>query len=206
MKVCSKCKQEKDEGGFHKDKSKKDGLFSSCRECEKRFHAANESGIKERNKKYREENKTKIKEGQKKWREENKEILKQKKKHYRENYQDKIKESRKKYKEKHPGRIRDQEIRKKYGITLQQKDQMCDRQNGCCIICGIKSKLVIDHDHDTGRVRGLLCSCCNTGIGNLRESQNTLFNARIYLASNAAAEWLLAYKKEHPEELFVNSK
>lgn len=54
--------------------------------------------------------------------------------------------------------------------------------DGCCEICGVASaSLFIDHDHATGRVRGLLCSTCNSGIGFLRDSVDLLESAIRYL-------------------------
>jgi hypothetical protein len=67
---------------------------------------------------------------------------------------------------------------------------MLDEQNGRCRICGQsiegtdeKGKLLahIDHDHDTGRVRGLLCQGCNTGLGMFKDSIRNLASAIVYL-------------------------
>ena len=49
-----------------------------------------------------------------------------------------------------------------------------------CVICGSQEKLVVDHDHKTGRVRSLLCMQCNAGLGNFRENINILENSIIY--------------------------
>jgi len=57
-------------------------------------------------------------------------------------------------------------LKKKYGITPEQRDEMFKLQNNKCYICGKKTdKLVIDHDHKTGKVRKLLCHGCNTMLG-----------------------------------------
>lgn len=63
-------------------------------------------------------------------------------------------------------------LKKKYGITTNDYDRMSQKQKHCCAICkkpGIdfKTGLGVDHDHDTGKVRGLLCVKCNTAIGSL---------------------------------------
>lgn len=71
-----------------------------------------------------------------------------------------------------------------YGITLDEYDRMYTKQNGCCFICKDdfeKFKLVIDHNHITGKVRSLLCSNCNTGLGMFKENKNTLLNAIKYI-------------------------
>lgn len=69
-----------------------------------------------------------------------------------------------------------------YGITFQEYDQLVERQNGRCKICSkLVAKLVVDHDHVTGAVRGLLCITCNVGVGMLRDSIETLESAIVYL-------------------------
>lgn len=50
-----------------------------------------------------------------------------------------------------------------------------------CMICGAKEKLVVDHDHSTNKVRGLLCNHCNRGLGHFRDNQETLLKAIDYL-------------------------
>jgi len=52
-----------------------------------------------------------------------------------------------------------------YGLTESDVNHMIEQQNEMCLLCGRKVKLVIDHDHKTGRVRGLLCTRCNISLG-----------------------------------------
>ena len=76
-------------------------------------------------------------------------------------------------------------MKNRYGVTLEQYDKMFEGQNGVCAICGGINKsdrrLAIDHNHETGKIRGLLCSNCNTGIGMLKENINILCSAISYL-------------------------
>jgi Recombination endonuclease VII len=58
----------------------------------------------------------------------------------------------------------------KYGLTLDQYHAKFESQDFTCAICGDDGKLVIDHSHESGKNRGLLCNRCNWGIGLLRES------------------------------------
>jgi len=76
-------------------------------------------------------------------------------------------------------------LMRKYGITLEEYDNMLEDQGGCCAICKstdpLGSRFVVDHNHDTGDVRGLLCKNCNTGIGLLKDSPEVLVSAVDYL-------------------------
>lgn len=60
---------------------------------------------------------------------------------------------------------------RRYGITRAQRDEIMRRQNHCCAMCGKQTdRLVVDHDHGTGRVRGLLCLTCNFELGTIEDS------------------------------------
>lgn len=87
---------------------------------------------------------------------------------------------------KPPQRVRlDRNLRAKYGITLVEFEAMVLEQGGVCAICHEPNysgkRLVVDHCHDTGRVRGLLCNGCNGGIGLLKDSVLRLESAINYL-------------------------
>jgi len=73
---------------------------------------------------------------------------------------------------------------KQFGITEEEYTEMVVSQDGKCDICGqhpSKKSLCVDHDHKTGKVRGLLCDKCNTGIGNLEDNITYLKNSIKYL-------------------------
>jgi hypothetical protein len=73
---------------------------------------------------------------------------------------------------------------KRYDIDIDTFYGMYDAQNGKCGICGSEIDLDtcrIDHNHKTGKVRGILCAACNTGIGLLKDSDEVLLNAVNYL-------------------------
>lgn len=72
-------------------------------------------------------------------------------------------------------------LRNRYGLTPEQYYGLVEKQKKKCAICGQEKKLTVDHCHITGRVRGLLCGDCNTGIGLLKENIVTLKNAVWYL-------------------------
>lgn len=74
----------------------------------------------------------------------------------------------------------------KYRIRIKDYNEMFDIQNGCCLICNthqskLKKSLTVDHCHKTGKVRGLLCGLCNTGLGSFRDDIVFLENAIKYL-------------------------
>lgn len=77
-----------------------------------------------------------------------------------------------------------------YGVTREQYLSMYAITNGCCFICGeheskFKHGLHIDHNHSTGKVRGLLCTNCNTALGKFKESKKLLDKAKDYLDKHA---------------------
>lgn len=75
-------------------------------------------------------------------------------------------------------------LMKLYSLTVFEYDLLLANQNGCCAICkkAIESKqLSVDHDHVTGKVRGLLCNNCNLGLGNFKDDEKFLLNAVQYL-------------------------
>jgi hypothetical protein len=77
----------------------------------------------------------------------------------------------------------------KYRLTVEKYDKILLHQGGVCAGCGEpprKTRLAVDHDHKTGRIRGLLCWLCNRAIGILRDRAKTAANLGAYLASPTA--------------------
>ncbi len=68
-----------------------------------------------------------------------------------------------------------------YGITKTEHEQMELEQDGRCAICEQAGALYVDHDHDTGQVRQLLCPGCNAGLGQLEENEQVMLSAAEYL-------------------------
>lgn len=80
--------------------------------------------------------------------------------------------------------------RNQYGISIEQYESMLEEQGHKCAICkaeegskrdGKRIALAVDHSHTTGKVRGLLCSGCNTGIGLFKENINLMKRAAAFL-------------------------
>ena len=81
---------------------------------------------------------------------------------------------------------RDYDLKKAYGIVYKDYENMLKFQKGLCAICGVdgdstKKGLYVDHNHDTGKVRALLCSKCNTSLGGVGDSIELLQKAIDYL-------------------------
>jgi hypothetical protein len=82
----------------------------------------------------------------------------------------------------------------RYGVSIGDIEALAEKQGHSCAICGTHkddivhasfkyNPLVIDHDHATGAVRGLLCSTCNNMLGHAKDDVNLLANAIAYLTS-----------------------
>lgn len=84
-----------------------------------------------------------------------------------------------------PDRNREASLRQRYGIGVEDYNSLLDIQEGGCRICGwVPSKekaLCVDHDHDTGKVRGLLCTSCNLIVGHARDNPAVLLSSVAYL-------------------------
>lgn len=81
-----------------------------------------------------------------------------------------------------PIKRRDENLRYKYGVTLDWYNAQYEKQKGACAICGAEQDtLCVDHCHSTGKVRGLLCSECNKGLGAFGDCSVSLRRAASYL-------------------------
>lgn len=77
-------------------------------------------------------------------------------------------------------------LRHMYGISMDEYNDLFEKQKGCCAICKkhqteIKKRLHVDHCHTTGKVRGLLCFSCNNALGQLNDDIELLKAAITYL-------------------------
>ena len=80
---------------------------------------------------------------------------------------------------------RDRKLKDKYSMSFSEFAEACAQQEGKCAIClhAPDKGLVVDHDHATGIVRGLLCNNCNVALGMLRENRATIRRAIDYLTT-----------------------
>lgn len=87
-------------------------------------------------------------------------------------------------------------LKQRYGISVDEYETLIANQNNACPICeveipdtiGYKGKRpsVVDHNHETGEVRGILCSMCNLVLGHARENTDILYRAIVYLSERGA--------------------
>ncbi len=81
---------------------------------------------------------------------------------------------------------RKQMLKSNYNLSVKEYEKLFFEQGGKCTICGtpqseLKKNLCVDHDHKTGKVRGLLCVLCNQGLGSFKDNQSNIENALYYL-------------------------
>lgn len=150
-KICSRCGQEKPVLAFNVRVESHDGRQPLCRLCEK-----------ERRKGYRAKNRAERLEKERQWRAANPELMRL-------------------YK-------RREHLKRRYGISMEDYDLLFRSQEGRCAICGKQrpqwphqDHLKVDHDHNTGAVRGLLCQPCNVAIAVLGDCAQGVRKALDYL-------------------------
>ncbi|MER6995932.1 endonuclease VII domain-containing protein [Streptomyces sp. NPDC000410] len=87
---------------------------------------------------------------------------------------------------------REGHLKRQYGISEAERDEMISSQMGICSICLAVPAVHVDHCHETGRVRGVLCFNCNSAIGKLGDDPDTLRRAAAYLEGNPWKPTLVA--------------
>ncbi len=73
---------------------------------------------------------------------------------------------------------------RRYGITILDYRQMVDDQGGLCLVCGVNEATDVDHCHDSGAIRGILCATCNRGLGFFGDNPEGLRKALEYLEAH----------------------
>lgn len=178
-RVCNKCNETKDELQFSWRIKAKQIRQNICKACaiiaSIEYRSSRPELIKEKAKVKYQENKEKY--------------LAEKREYYLKNRDTIIAKRRKDYKE---GMVtgntqkiaRKSALKRNFGLTLAEIERMKELQGNVCAICKREKKLVVDHCHNSGKVRGLLCSLCNTHLGYIEESKETLLRAISYLETN----------------------
>jgi hypothetical protein len=163
-------------------------------EWSKNYNLKNKDIKKEYNKNYYIKNKENLLNKSKKYRLEH---IEDKTKYEKERYKresSKQKEYSKKYRMEHREWEKNSQLKSRYGITLDEYNELSVKQNGVCAIClnneksknkfGNTRNLYVDHDHKTGKVRGLLCHNCNSMLGYSGDNPMILKIGKDYLIRN----------------------
>ena len=92
--------------------------------------------------------------------------------------------------------VRSQYLKRAYGMTFEEFENMLSEQNNCCAICGTNKpsktrgrvkRFHVDHDHKTGKIRGLICKSCNIALGEVEDNIHILKSMIQYLESHEQA-------------------
>jgi hypothetical protein len=89
--------------------------------------------------------------------------------------------------EKYKKRMRKYLLKSRYNMTIECYESMLEKQGGVCAVCGRtnnKKPLLIDHNHDTGKVRQLLCDSCNFLVGTVENRWLEMVRIKEYLRDN----------------------
>lgn len=157
-KVCKKCGVEKELAGFNKDAQVSDGHKNTCRECQQASFSDYRAGKRED--------------------------------------LNKLQRDRRANNPAHTRNIvRKSHFKTKYGLSLEDREAMRVSQNNKCLLCESDFPILqnpkrsqipcVDHSHTTGKVRGLLCSGCNFGLGQFKDSVERLQKAISYLQKSS---------------------
>ena len=153
---CSICREVKFKESFSKDASRKGGLSHRCKDCYSKYHSSNSEWCNERRQIHHEKHRITARIRGREWALDN------------------------------PNIVRNKNLAR-YGLTVDSFDDLVNSQNGLCKIC--KNELVagkhthVDHCHNSGKVRGILCQTCNTKLGwyekNAKEVEEYLKNSGV---------------------------
>ncbi|MFD7294425.1 endonuclease VII domain-containing protein [Streptomyces sp. NPDC059897] len=183
VKKCSSCQESLPVSTFAVNRSRPDGLQANCRECAAAFYKRRQETL---GKSVRE--KVDVPEGHKLCRTCG-EIKPHAEWHRNASASDGLST---KCKACRAIQGRQDHLKRNYGLTEAQRDEMVASQVGICVICLNAPAVHVDHCHETGRVRGVLCFNCNSAIGKLGDDPDTVRRAAAYLEGNAWKPTLVA--------------
>lgn len=161
--ICTKCNTEHPDDMFRTDRSRTSGRYPYCKPCEKA--------------------------GKQAWYLKNIDHVKSKAKSNRSKNKDQYAARSMAWRKRNPDRVKSIGLKSTFGITLENYSQMLTDQHGVCAICKIPPEegvwMCVDHDHQTGKIRGLLCHSCNKMLGFAKDKEDNLESAISYLRKHA---------------------
>jgi hypothetical protein len=180
MKICSKCRTPKPLKQFCVRRSAPDGRDGWCQTCKKRSTTQ-----------WRIAHTKEVAAYKRKWRRDNRPLVLAEKERYRRRHPEKARQQVRAAHKKHGKQYRTRRyfvlIEERYGVTKSQVQAQSKKQKHRCALCGRKQKcgkrrrLYVDHDHKTGKFRGLTCFSCNSMLGFAKDNIKTLQAAIKYL-------------------------
>jgi hypothetical protein len=157
VKTCKRCGESKELDEFYANPSGRDGKRPECKACtagrRREWYASNREREIQRVRDWQLANPERVRENMARFVAAGKRQLSNRKSH----------------------------LKRKYGLTLEEFAALLTSQGGGCAICGKPDPDNVDHDHATGRVRGILCWNCNVGVGQFEDSEDRLAAALHYL-------------------------
>jgi hypothetical protein len=180
IKVCSNC-------GLEKKLVQFSPLYSQCKDCRNQLK-------KKRRAENPEEVRRKERESLAMWKDNNREHYNQYQRSYYFKNQEACKEKMRQRRIKYPEKAKESDLKKSYGITLADWNTMLEAQGNRCANEGCHTvdpggkygTWHVDHDHITGKIRGLLCASCNLTLGNAKDDVNRLEGLVAYLKIHTA--------------------
>jgi hypothetical protein len=160
MKVCARCQVPQDDGGFTRDRSRKDGMCPYCKVCYRIL--INKWGAANADRKKASRDRWLNKEGNR----------------------EKQRQANQNWKTNNPDRVKNARFKREHGGSLEEFKRKLGQQGGCAICKSpipTKRGWEFDHSHSTGRPRGVLCHKCNLLLAHCGDNPQILFNAIEYL-------------------------
>lgn len=107
-----------------------------------------------------------------------------------------VREDQRRFRDSQPDYNHARNLQRRYGLSVDEYQTLLANQNFACPICEVeisntieykgKRPVAVDHNHETGDVRGILCSMCNLMLGHARENTSILYRAIVYLSERGA--------------------
>lgn len=181
-KVCTHCQQEKPVSDFATNQRYKDGYYAYCDECvstvSKEIYAKNREKRLAQMKAWKAANPEKVRAANQRWNAANGDLRRQLDRERGVKY---------------PRRATFYHWKRYFGLTPEAHAALIAAQDGKCRVCGVafepgrgEKSAHVDHDHKSGKVRGIICRECNLGIGHFRDDLALLEKAVVYLRSFVA--------------------
>ena len=144
---------------------------------------------RQQSKAWRDNNKERVKETDKEYRSKTKQHQKERRKKHREENKEATAASRRRYRENNPEKVAIADIRRRYFLSEDSAKELYERSMGTCDSCGDEwdpekyknRRFCVDHDHDTGAIRGILCMPCNAALGLLKDDKEVVRKLLSYI-------------------------